>query len=80
MFEFVISVVTDRTDHPFLFGLFVIAGLFVVAGVLTEFAIGNGVAAGFMIIYAILATILGLAGYAVLYALRFSAVIQTRYA
>lgn len=78
MFEFVISAVTSRTDHPILFGLFILAGVFVLGGIVTQLFTSNGVVAGFFIIYAMLTTVIGVVGYTILYTVRFASVIRAR--
>lgn len=78
MFEFVISAVTSRTDHPILFGLFILAGIFALAGIGVQVTVGNGVAAGFLIIYAMMSTAIGIVGYVILYAIRFASTVQAR--
>lgn len=62
----VTSPITDRVDHPILAGLFVLAIIFAVGGVAVEQFVGNGVAAAFLIVYAIFAVVMGSVGYAVL--------------
>lgn len=78
MFEHLVSFVTSRTEHPFIAGLFVLAALFGVAGVLAETVVGNGTAAGFLVIYAMMAVALGVFGYAVLYLLRLVTIVRER--
>jgi hypothetical protein len=66
MLEFAKSVVTRYSEHPLLFSLLLVAGLFAGAGVVVEQFVGNGVAAAFLVIYALLSAFLGAIGYAIL--------------
>lgn len=70
MLEFAKNVITSYSDHPLLFSLFIIAVLFGTAGVAVEQFMGNGVAAAFLVIYALLSAFLGGLGYAILIAAR----------
>lgn len=78
MFEHSVSFITSRTDHPFVASLFVLAAFFAVVGVLVESVVGNGAAAGFLVIYAMMAAVIGVFGYAVLYALKAASMIRER--
>lgn len=68
MLEFAKNVVTRYSDHPMLFSLLLLAVLLAGAGVAVEQFTGNGVAAAFLVIYAVLAAFLGGLGYAILVA------------
>jgi len=76
MFEYTVSFLTSNTDHPFIAGLFVGAVVFAAAGVVVDVTVGNGTASGFLIIYAMMATVLGLFGYAALYTLKLASMVR----
>lgn len=78
MFEHTIGFITSRTQHPFIASLFGLAALFAVVGVLVEIFSGNGTAAGFLVIYAMMAAAIGAFGYVVLYILKFASMIRER--
>lgn len=78
MFEYLVSFLTSRSAHPFIASLFLLAAVFAVAGVFVETVIGNGTAGGFLVIYAMMATVLGVLGYAALYTLRLASIIRER--
>lgn len=67
MFKYAASFVSERTEHPFIFSTFIFAAIFLVTGVVVEVVTDNGVASGFLLLYASLSTALGLAAYGVLY-------------
>lgn len=66
MLAFAKHVVTNYSDHPLLFSLLLLAVLFAAAGVAVEQFTGNGVAAAFLAIYAMLSASIGGLGYAIL--------------
>lgn len=70
MFAFAKQVVTNHSDHPLLFSLLLLAVLFAAVGVAVEQFTGNGVAAAFLVIYAMLSALIGGLGYAILIAAR----------
>lgn len=78
MFSYLVSAVSSRTDHPILFSTFLLAGVFLVAGFVVDSTTGNGVASGFFAIYAGFAAVLGIAGYAVLFAAKGISIIRER--
>lgn len=78
MFEHTISYITARTAHPFIASLFVLAAGFLVTGVVVEVVVGNGAAAGFLVIYALMAAVIGVVGYAALYTLKLASMIRAR--
>ncbi|WP_436927528.1 hypothetical protein [Halosimplex amylolyticum] len=79
MFEYIASYIGSRTDHPLLVSLFALAGIFLVSGFVVESITGNGAAAGFLAIFAILATFLGLIGYLFLFLARIaSRIVESR--
>lgn len=78
MFQHTVSFITSRTDHPFIASLFLLAAGFAVVGVLVETMVGNGTAAAFLVIYAMLAGVIGVLGYAVLYMLKLVSMVRER--
>lgn len=68
MFTFAKNVITSHSEHSLLFTTFLVAVVFGVAGVAVEVFLGNGVAAAFLAIYAMLAGILSGLGYAIVFA------------
>lgn len=76
MFEHAVSFITSRTDHPFIASLFVLAALFAIAGILADTVVGNGAAAGFLVIYALMAAVIGVFGYTMLYTLKLASMIR----
>lgn len=76
MLERTVSFITSRTHHPFIASLFVLAAFFATVGILVETVVGNGTAAGFLVIYAMMATVIGVLGYAMLYTLKLASVIR----
>lgn len=68
MFEFAKNIITSHSEHSLLFTTFLTAVLFAVSGVAVELFLGNGVAAAFLVIYAMLAGTLSALGYALVYA------------
>lgn len=63
MLRFIVSQISSRASHPVLVGLFLTAGVFFLAGVAVESTTGNGVAAGFLALYALMTTALAVFGY-----------------
>lgn len=76
MFTYARSLIAERTEHPLLFSLFLVAGGFLLAAVVVDRATGNGVASGFLLIYAGLAGFLGAAGYAGVFTARALSIVQ----
>lgn len=76
MFDPTVSFITSRTNHPFIASLFVLAAVFAGTGILVETVVGNGAAAGFLVIYAMMATVIGVLGYAMLYTLKLASMIR----
>lgn len=70
MFTHVVSLISSKADHPVVFSMFLIAGVFLVAAVIVDQVTGNGVASGFLAIYALFATVLGTVGYGILFGAR----------
>lgn len=68
MLGFAKDVITSRSEHSLLFTTFLMAVVFAAAGVVVEVFLGNGVAAAFLSIYALLAALLSGMGYATLFA------------
>jgi len=63
MFKFTKSFLVERTSHPILVSLFLIAAVFTAAGFAVEETVGNGGASAFLVVYAIMAVFLSLTGY-----------------
>jgi len=78
MFRYVASIVSDRTEHPIIFSMFPIGLVFFAAALVAEYWLVNGVAAGFLGIYAGIAALLGIGGYAVLYLSKGVSVLRDR--
>jgi hypothetical protein len=70
MLSYIASAIASRTDHPFVFSTFIFAAIFLAAGYVVSITTGNGVAAGFFALYAILAAVLGVVGYGALFIAR----------
>lgn len=69
MFEHTRQAIAERTDHPLLLSLLIIAALFVAFGFALE-AAGEGVAAAFFAIFALIFAALSVIGYAVTFTVR----------
>lgn len=76
MIEHAVSFITSRTDHPFVMSMFVLAAFFAIVGILVETVVGNGAAAGFLVIYAMMAAVIGVIGYAMLYTLKLASILR----
>ena len=66
MIGYAMGLISERSNHPFLIGLFVIGAGFGLVGIAIGRTGGAGVASGFMIVYAMLSVAMGAFGYAVL--------------
>jgi hypothetical protein len=79
MFGYIASYIGSRTNHPLLMSLFGLAGVFLGSGFIVESITGNGAAAGFLAIFAILAAFFGFIGYLFLFLARIaSRIVESR--
>lgn len=76
MIRYAISIITDRSDHPLLLGLLVAAGALLLVSFTIEQVQEPGVWSGFLAVYALMALVMGLFGYAVLFALKAAVLYQ----
>lgn len=67
MISYFAAFVSERTDHPVVFTGFIIGAIFLVAALVVSQVTNNGVASGFLLMYAGGSAMLALLGYVVLF-------------
>ena len=79
MIRYTVGIVADRTAHPLLMGLIILAVIFLLSGVALEFYFARELAAGFMLVYSVMAAALAGLGYAIILVVKLVQRIQRQY-
>ena len=79
MIRYAVGIVADRTAHPLLMGLLILAAIFLLGSVTLEFYFARELAAGFFLVYSVMAAALAGIGYAIILVVKLVQRIQRQY-
>ena len=79
MIRYTVGLVARHSAHPLLFGLLLLAAIFLAGGVALELFFARELAAGFFLVYGVMAAVLGGVGYGIVFAVRLGSRLQRQF-